>query len=699
MLFSRWLIWASLLLAWATSVSAAPTTGWLSTEQHPEAQVRLSLTGQRHDDGRLSALLEVRLDGDWKTYWRSPGEGGVAPAMDWSGSRNLERVRWRWPAPERFDLMGIDTVGYRGQVGFPLEIHPERADQPMRLQGRFTLSSCTDICVLTDYDLTLDVDPDSLQPLDEQLHVYNQALSQVPRALPGIEVTSLAWDESSGYLRATLERPAGWSRPDVLLDGDFPGADETLFQKPQITVHGTTLTALFQPEFWAEAPDWVGETLSLTLLDQSLAAKYPVTLEAASAPIAPEAGLALWQIIGVALLGGLILNAMPCVLPVLGLKLHSLVGASGRDRRQVRGQFLASALGILVSFWLLAAFLLVLKLTGGALGWGIQFQSPWFIGLLTVVTWLFALNLLGLFELRLPGGLGNWMAQRGGHSLWGHFVQGVFATFLATPCTAPFLGTAVAFALGANALQLLTTFTALAVGMAVPWLAIALWPGVVRWLPGPGPWMHWLKVLFGALMGATSVWLLSLWMNFLSAFALVLVLLILALPALWLVYRRKGGRALGVTLAAGLPSLLGVGLLGSLALGHWGQPLPEDHAWETFEREAIAPAVADGQTVFVDVTADWCITCQANKLGVLRQEPVYSALGESDIRRLRADWTRPDERISAYLKAQGQYGVPFNRVYGPGAPEGIDLPTVLTADQVLAALAQAGDQSESGGAP
>ena len=690
------LLWLAGHLALAhAQAQQPPDTDWVRVDAHPEAAVQLALTGQRTEEGAYLAFLAIQLDDPWKTYWRSPGEAGLAPVADWSGSRNLGSVEWFWPRPHRYELQGIETLGYKGEVAFPLHIYPEDPGQPVQLTGRFTLPSCTTLCVLTDYDLALTLPSGEMRPIEERMRRFNQSMSEVPVARPDVRVTTFEWDANSGLLQVVAEREGGWTKADVIIDGAASLLDEVQFHRPAITVDGNTVTVVFEPEFWSKAPDWVGETLTVTLLGETFAAEASVALTPGTVSPPASSSVSLATVLLFAFLGGLILNVMPCVLPVLGLKLHGLIGAGGQSRQRIRRQFLASAGGILVSFWLLAAFMQGLKWSGSTLGWGIQFQSPAFVALMALITFLFALNLLGLFELRLPGRWNQWVAGRGDDSLGGHFIQGAFATLLATPCTAPFLGTAIAFALGANAWQLWLTFTGLAVGMAAPWLLVAAVPSLAARLPSPGPWMTAMKWVFGALMAATSVWLLSLWAGFLSPLQTGLLVALLSAVTLFLVTRRFGVRGLWVTLAAGVPSVLAVLLVVALIRGPLSTSLPSDLRWQTLDTQAISAAVQEGEVVFVDVTADWCVTCQANKVGVLLQEPVYSALQADDVVRQRGDWTRPDERITDYLQSQGQYGVPFNSVYGPGAPDGIPLPVILRDEAVLDALERARGEHSS----
>ena len=665
------------------------TTGWVTNPQHPPVQVRLVLTGEKDTANHtVQGLLEVKLDKDWKTYWRSPGEGGVAPSVNWDMSSNVESVDWQWPMPKRYEFLGVETLGYKNDVIFPLSIHVKDMNKPVFLAGKLTMSSCTSICVLTDYDLALDFNPEKLSLSTDAMFLYNKGYSQVPKSSQAVTLDTVSYDKNNKAITVVATNKAGWVKPDVLIDGHNKAVKDTSFLAPNVTIKDQTLYAVLPVTSWFGTPKLIGEPLQITIGDNNLAVEIPAT--ATDTPvIVPSSNSNLLEIIGIALLGGLILNIMPCVLPVLGMKLSSVVSAKGLEKRQIRTQFIASAAGIITSFWLLAGFLALMKLSGQALGWGIQFQSPWFIGAMIAITALFGANMLGLFEIRLSSNTNTWMATKGDNSHLGHFIQGMFATLLATPCSAPFLGTAVAFALGASYVTLFAIFTALAIGMAAPWLLIALFPQLANALPKPGLWMDRVKTLFGLMMLATSVWLLSLMTSFYSATVVWVISLVIMLVILWQLGRKKGRKAVIITTAVLLLVVAGSLIVGSLTSNHWAKPLADDHHWETLNVDNIAKQVAEGKTVFVDVTAEWCITCKANKVGVLLQEPVYSALSADNIELMRGDWTKPSDYVTDFLQSHGRFGVPFNIVYGPNAPQGIPLPVILTSDEVLNAIKKA----------
>ncbi|MUJ25765.1 protein-disulfide reductase DsbD family protein [Aliivibrio fischeri] len=666
-----------------------PNTGWLKNQNHTPIETRFVLTGQINKvDQTVAGFLEVRLAGDWKTYWRSPGEGGIAPSMAWEDSQNIRSIDWYWPYPKRFDLLGIETLGYKGSVIFPMTLHIDDLNKPVTFKADLTLSSCTTICVLTDYPFELTFTPADLTLSKEAMHVYAQGLSQVPKESALISDVKAVWDATKMQLQVTASKKMGWITPDVLVDGPSDEMQDANFSRPKIDVDGNHITATFDVSSWMGTPDLTGENISVTLKDSEFIAEQPASIS--DGIITSSNGLqSILKMILFALFGGLILNVMPCVFPVLGMKLSSVISAQGLEKKQIKFQFLASASGIVFSFWLLASFLVVLKLSGSAIGWGIQFQSAWFIGVMTLITALFGANMLSLFEIRLSSNTNTWIASKGNNSYFGHFIQGMFATLLSTPCSAPFLGTAVAFALATNIPTIYGIFTALALGMALPWILVALFPSIALSLPKPGPWMSKVKYLFGAMMLITSIWLLNLLSNHLSEFWIYVIAAIaggVILLRTVQVHSKKAAGWLSILFAIAFGFGTVIDSMTSTDL------LPEEPQWVPLSSESIQQYVDEGKVVFVDVTADWCVTCKANKIGVLLQEPVYSELNSANVVPMQGDWTVPSEKITSYLQEHGRFGVPFNVVYGPSAPNGIELPVILNEKAVMDAIKKAGNK-------
>ena len=419
---------------------------------------------------------------------------------------------------------------------------------------------------------------------------------------------------------------------------------------------------------------------------------HPAFEAAPAPPSGGGGGMSLLAALIPALLGGLILNGMPCVLPIVSLKLFGFAQASGKPRREIVGGALMTTLGILVSFWALAGATLLARSAGQAVGWGIQFQNPVFVTFLALVLTLFTLNVWGLFEINLPHALVNRLGGHGhgGHShshsapaavqqagggagYSGHFFSGVFATLMATPCSAPFLGTAVGFALSQPAATIVFVFTAVGIGLATPYLLLAAMPRATRLLPRPGEWMATLRGVMGFLIAGTTIWLLYVLAAQMDSARLAFLeigLLTLAL-FVWLQSRsrktglRVFGRA-GAVAAAVLVLLLANGATAQsrgpgAAAG--GVQVLDWVPWDPVQAETLA---AEGRLVFVDVTADWCATCKVNERLVLETDETAALFDRYEVVAMKADWTNRNDDIARYLASFGRYGIPFYALYRPG---------------------------------
>ena len=434
--------------------------------------------------------------------------------------------------------------------------------------------------------------------------------------------------------------------------------------------------------------------MTLTLSDGARALEQRTTIAQGASALEEEPGPSLLAMLGVALIGGLILNLMPCVLPVLSLKFISVVSQGGRAPAAVRAGFLATAAGIVVSFLVIAGALIAVKAAGHSIGWGIQFQEPAFIAAMAVLVTVFACHLAGLFEVPLPRFIANAASSRTGpdESLAGHFVTGAFATLLATPCSAPFLGTAVGFALAGDVGAMLGIFLALGVGLALPYLLIAAFPQLAAKMPRPGKWMLRLKQFMAIPLAATALWLVTILAAQVGIVAGVAVALLLVAVTLLLYGRERLPEARrGLVFPVVAILALATILLPDVIVAQVKKRGAEANgaiAWTSFDRDRIRSLVSQGKTVFVDVTADWCLTCQANKRFVLSKTDLARRLNSQTVS-MQADWTRPDPAIATYLASYGRYGIPFNIVYGPGAPGGVVLPELLTTGDVGAALDKA----------
>ncbi|NVK20138.1 MAG: thioredoxin family protein [Methylocystaceae bacterium] len=695
----RFLILLALTL-FSISPSFATSSDWQGIDK---TQVRLISASQTLGTGKDLLLgLQFKMAEDWKVYWRSPGDAGYPPEVDWKASENFDQAEMRWPRPERFEVLGLETLGYKKEVVYPLVLQATDPSQTLDLNAHVRFLTCAEICVPVEVDLSLTLPAGKSEPSDfaQLINKYN---SQVPRrdALDQLDLQEttlyVATDKKRGTVR--LKTAADWvlTDPDALLEGPL----ELAFFKPKIALSEDQKTALIDVPFdglqFLEKPI-TDETLTLTLLDGMRALEIhtkvaqeingPVpSVEGFHALGATEAvSFSLMSIIGFALLGGLILNLMPCVLPVLSLKVLGLISHGGAQPSVVRLSFLASAVGILFSFMVLAGALIALKTSGAAIGWGIQFQQPLFLIALALIVILFAANMWGLFEINLPGWMSSLGARSQSKGIGGHFLTGAFATLLATPCSAPFLGTAVGFALSQGTFEIIIVFAALGVGLALPYIAIALFPGLATRLPKPGPWMVTLRKILALALIATAVWLLTvLWAQIGLDGTLALGAI---LSILMIVFALKAKLK-----AAHIPLMTALFLAAFIVPPLLKQEAPEraeaEKLWIKFDQDKISEHIANGQVVFVDVTAEWCITCQVNKNIVLYQGDAYETLQSDGVIAMKADWTNPNQKIADYLASFKKFAIPFNAVYGPGAPDGIVLPELLSEDDVLDAISKA----------
>ena len=642
-----------LILAFlAPSLAAQAETLTSDTVQTDQTQVQLiaAVTGA----GNLTSIplgLRMELKPGWKTYWRSPGDAGYPLTIDYAGSRNLAGADLSWPAPHRFQLFGLQTFGYSNEVVFPISARPQVPGQPMTIHAQLRYLVCETICIPYTAELNLGI-PAAPAELSDDAPLISRYRALVPGngARSGLRLTQFGIATDGRLVADVASDTLPLSQPDVVIEGPA----EFEFGAPLVELSPDAMQARLVVPVKAEqkAPKLQETDLTITAADgeRSLEQKARPSVTRIIVD-SGDNGWARWvhllPVLAVALLGGLILNVMPCVLPVLALKLAGIADHAGTSRRSIRLSFLATASGVLVAFLLLALALIGLKAAGATIGWGIQFQQPLFLVFLILICVTFAANLAGWFEIPMPAFIGATSQAVDGSQTNAYgksFLTGMLATLMATPCSAPFVGTAVGFALSRGAQEILVIFATLGLGLALPYVVIAALPGAVAWLPRPGRWMLWLKRVLALALIGSAVWLGS-----------VLAVQLGLLPA--------------------RDALADQSLI----------------AWQPFDESRITALVRDDKkVVFVDVTAAWCVTCQANKRLVVDRAPVAEKLQSPDVVAMLADWTKPDDKIARYLGAHGRYGIPFNIVYGPAAPGGIVLPELLTSDAVLAALRQAG---------
>ena len=687
----------TLLAALVPQAALAMASDWDENE-HVKVRIVSAVNGVG-DLENIPLGLHFQLKPGWKIYWRSPGDAGFPPDPVWDGSENLLGTELSWPAPTRFSILGLETLGYKNEVILPFVAKIRQPGQRLWLSSNIRYLACEEICIPYKAEVVLDVPSGPADP-GIYAHLIGRFLARVPGAgdRHGLSITKTVLvkgdRDSQVQIEARSQRP--FVSPDVFVEGP----DEVIFGKPSVTLSGDGMRAVLAVTgIGLNSAEMGGTNLVLTLIDKDRSMEVAVPLRLGD-PIAPPLSGAtdtsLWQILLYAILGGLILNLMPCVLPVLSIKLLSVVSYGGRETATVRIGFLSTAAGIVTSMLVIALVLLAVKAAGMSVGWGIQFQQPLFLTFMALVVALFAYNLFDLFEIHVPQRLFDMSPRAKDQPLAsGHFLTGVFATLLATPCSAPFVGIAVGFALSRDAVEIISVFSALGAGLALPYLAVATFPRLATALPRPGKWMVVLRKIMGVALGTTAIWLLTVIAVQIGVEGAYALAAMLALVGVVLLIRRLPHSLFGRH-AGKLVLVLSIAAL-AVPVVHTPSrntiPATETSLWQTFNRAEIFRVVAAGKTVFVDVTADWCITCQINKKVVLDAEPVASWLDSDNVVAMRADWTRPNQDIANYLANFGRFGIPFNAVYGSDTPQGILLPELLTSNIVMQAAAKAGGRN------
>ncbi len=639
-----------------------------STVQADHVALSISLETPAKPGSTVWAAIHQTIAPGWHTYWRNPGDSGLATSVSWSLPKGVTAGEPQWPAPERFTTGPIVNYGYKDEATLlvPLMVARDAALGAAPAQATLFLLECAQMCIPE--QVTLDLDLNKASPA-----IFAQARAALPRAFGGS--AHVAADSKTLVLTLTDPVLSGVKADAVRF---FPATKRAVDYdvSPSASISGDTLT-------WKVArPSRIKPFHTFDgVLDIPGVAAYAVSAMpvAASVPAAPAAdGLTLVEAALLALLGGLILNLMPCVLPILSMKALALA-QSGGSSRALRRDGVFYFVGVLATFAAIAGSLLLLKAGGAALGWGFQLQSPLVVFALTLLMTAIGLNLLGVFEVPLSlAGVGNDLTRAEGGQ--GAFFTGALAVLVASPCTAPFMSTAFGFALTQPAAPAIIVFLALGIGFALPFSALAFTPALVRLVPRPGPWMVRFKEFLAFPMLATAIWLFWVLgrqvgptgLAVALSICLGLVFLLWLVPHLGLWLRRAVGIA---------------GVAALIALSLQIRTVSADVGWAPWSVEAVSEARNAGKPVLVDFSAAWCVTCLVNERVALDDKAVAARLRKDGVVTLKADWTNRSAAITAELSRYGRSGVPLYLLYSPGSQDSaVVLPQILTPASVMGAL-------------
>lgn len=645
--------------------------------------------------------LRLRMDPGWHTYWLNPGDSGLPTTINWELPPRFKAGPIRWPVPGVLDTLGVATYGYEGEVALQALISPPadlRPGSSVELRARADWLICQKECVpgRAELALRLPVQAEKSSPDPRWVELFRSQRAQLP-----LEDPTVRFSARVGRKELTI-RAEGLPETDVRA-AYFFAEEQGLVSStaPQdARREGTAVTLrLVRGDPDSAPPARLKGVFVVPDGPARRALQVDVPLERrADAGIASSAGgprLGFLLAVVFAFLGGLLLNLMPCVLPVLSLKLLSFVRKAQSSRRDTLLHSLVFAAGVVLSFWLIVGLLLALRAGGQYLGWGFQFQSPGVVVAAAVLFFLLGLNLFGVFELGIGlTGLGSGLQARPGWA--GSFFSGFLATAVATPCTAPFMGSALGYALSQPASVVFAVFTALALGLALPYVVLAALPTLVKRIPRPGRWMETLKHIMGFPLMGSVVWMgsvLAALSGPTSLVALLAALVVCGLAA-WM-YGRWAGldrapltRIVVSVLAALLVVASVVFAIRSAQAARVNPSAATGIAWQTYSPELLEELREQGRPVFIDFTAKWCLTCEVNERVALRSRRVERRFRELGIAALRADWTDRSEVIARAIASYGRAGVPLYVLYAKGAEQPVLLPEVLTPGIVLDALSK-----------
>jgi thiol:disulfide interchange protein len=660
--------------------------------------------------------LQLNHKPEWHTYWKNAGDSGLPTMLEWKLPAGIDAGEIAWPTPKKIPIGTLANYGYENTVllPVPLTIAPGFNASQLDIKLKAAWLVCRKECIPQEGEFTLSVPTKSSTATSAQ--AFAATFAATPKPLvggvsggSGIQVGNDGLKISLAGLPAALQgktlaffpETGNVTEPAAPVKQSWQG-DRWTAQVP-LTAHRTEspsvmplVVAFNDTAYRLEVPvtgTWPAPAAAVQV-PPALEAALKANATAGAAPTQskpPEAPLGLMTALLGALLGGLILNLMPCVFPVLAIKVVGFVQVKNRSDRAASG--FAYTAGVVLSFLALGALLLGLRATGEQLGWGFQLQNPAVVAALAVLFTLIGLNLAGLFEFGnfLPGRAANVQSK---NPTVNAFLSGVLATAIASPCTAPFMGASLGYAIGLPAVQALAVFGAIGVGMALPFLVASLVPGVARLMPRPGAWMVTFKQLMAFPMFGTVAWLV--WVlgqqSGIDGAGALLGLLVLMALGIWALGLPGRSRPVIATVSIAACALFiwaaGPNIIKSMPLAEaQASTAPGGANWQAWEPGRVDQLTAKGQSVFVDFTAAWCVTCQYNKKTTLANSDVLADIASKNVALLRADWTRRDPAVTAALSQLGRSGVPVYAIYKPGrAP--VLLTEILSVDEVRAELAK-----------
>ena len=620
--------------------------------------------------------LEYQLEDGWKTYWKAPGEGGFPQTLDWKKSINISSLEILWPTPEEFEILGIKSIGYKNEVIFPLKLNILDLNKETFFSFDVNFLICKDICIPGKANLELLLPPGEGKTTNHYYYL-EKSISEVPITAGKIDELEILnvesfKDDLFTYINVEANSKTPFKNPKIFLDSSLglPVVDaQYSFSSDQKKINANFKfdKILFKENNF---------DLKILLKDRLQAVEYVKNIIINNTQKTLKYKKSFFYIFFISLLGGFILNFMPCVLPVLSLKLMSVLNKNN-SINSIRKNFFSTSLGIIISFFLLSLILLFIRYLGFNIGWGMQFQNPIFLMIIIFILFLFALNLFGLYDIMLPQFISRLIIKKNSYKIaYKDFFNGFFATILATPCSAPFVGTAITLAFTQSYLIMIFIFISMGIGMSFPYILTAIFPSFIFFIPKPGPWVNIFKFILGLLLIGTILWIVYILTNHVNFYFLIISTIILLLNLFFFIFLKKHKNFMTII------SLIIFIFLPSFQSLQSKNKFVEDD-WIDFNDIIISSLIEENFTVFVDITADWCATCQFNKYNVINSSEVKNNFKNKKVIKIRGDWTKPNKKIENFLNNNNRFGIPFNIIYSKFYKEGIILPEILTVKEVL----------------
>ena len=619
------------------SNSLVQNNNFLTNEKYDFVKIKL-LNVIKYDgaDPEIVLGLKVILSPGWKIYWRNPGDAGLPPEIKWNNANKIQSLKLLFPSPIRFDFYGIETFGYENEVIFPMEIVNSGNNKTLSGNLDFSAQVCSKICVPVNklFDLSrIDYNYENASILKE----ITRYKSMVPILAQDKELKLLSYNFQDKKLNLVFDKKFTFKVNDIIIED----SKDRVYPKPFFTTENQLMNiSIDTKDIKNEGLN--NQKLHLTFINDKSSFKKSITTTnlLTSNLISDTHNIAIifgFKILLVAFIGGFILNFMPCVLPVLSLKMIQLINYRDQNQFNFRLKIFFNVFGILTTFICLAIGTYFIKTAGDMVGWGVQFQSEYFLIFMITLTLIFSLNLFGIFQFYLPSKFLSILSYRT-NGFAGDFLTGMFMTLLATPCTAPFVGTAIGFALAGTTFEIFTIFIVMGFGLSFPLIIFSLFPNIISFIPKPGNWFVLFKKLMALLLLGTAIWLTSILVKLNSDFF----------------YSSKSNIDNQIT-----------------------------SNWDITNNIELPNQLArQGKIVFIDITADWCLTCKVNKFLVTDTMDVKELFQKYKVTVLRLDWTKPNYEIKRFLSRKGRYGIPFNEIYGPSLPNGKIFPELLNQNTI-----------------